>query len=479
MSRVPRSESTGSRPSFLERRLSRLTTSSRSASSTSEDTRGPLGLNLLHQPSETHVDLVFVHGLRGGSRKTWSASGDVSTFWPQVWLPSELGFKNVRIHSYGYNSDWAERKSNALNILDFGKGLVGDLNSSPEIRRSETTPLILVGHSMGGLVIKQSTNDEFRHVYGDVQVCSFYETVKTNLGYSQDLVVPKDSAVMGLPGERTQPLSADHRHVCKYESPKDPNYASVRNALLATVEAIEKEWSFTQRDERRAQLKSIAHYLSAPMRPEDELAKLDDIKINNSCLWLTNKAKFLDWQSDRYQDALDSGPNIFWLSGKPGCGKSVLTAHVIKYLESCNGDCSYYFFKHNNKEASSASALIRSLACQMAETNPLIRQELLAMVSEAEFLNKNDENSVWKTIFLKRILRLDFHQPHYWIIDALDESPNYESVLQLVTRIQRTLPLKIFITSRPLTLFDRLSNQDRLSFVADFGKIPVSISSKR
>ncbi|KAK7996347.1 hypothetical protein PG991_015814 [Apiospora marii] len=273
---------------------------------------------------------------------------------------------------------------------------------------------------------------------------------------------------MGLPGERTQPLSADHRHVCKYESPKDPNYASVRNALLATVEAIEKEWSFTQRDERRAQLKSIAHYLSAPMRPEDELAKLDDIKINNSCLWLTNKAKFLDWQSDRYQDALDSGPNIFWLSGKPGCGKSVLTAHVIKYLESCNGDCSYYFFKHNNKEASSASALIRSLACQMAETNPLIRQELLAMVSEAEFLNKNDENSVWKTIFLKRILRLDFHQPHYWIIDALDESPNYESVLQLVTRIQRTLPLKIFITSRPLTLFDRLSNQDRLSFVADF-----------
>lgn len=44
---------------------------------------------------------------------------------------------------------------------------------------------------------KQSINDTFRHLYKEVHLWSFYETVKTNMVYMNDLVVPKDSAVMG------------------------------------------------------------------------------------------------------------------------------------------------------------------------------------------------------------------------------------------------------------------------------------------
>ena len=117
--------------------------------------------------------------MRGGSRKTWSSSEDISHFWPKEWLPSEPGFEHVRIYSYGYNSDWAERKANVWSIHDFGQGLVASLENCPEIRRGEevrlvlTTghtrhvsvaeqevfqaPLIMVGHSMGGLVIKKVT----------------------------------------------------------------------------------------------------------------------------------------------------------------------------------------------------------------------------------------------------------------------------------------------------------------------------------
>lgn len=45
--------------SFIERRLSRLTISRRGSES-AEDIRGPLGLNLLHAPSEPRIDFVFV-----------------------------------------------------------------------------------------------------------------------------------------------------------------------------------------------------------------------------------------------------------------------------------------------------------------------------------------------------------------------------------------------------------------------------------
>lgn len=45
--------------SFIERRLSRLTISRRGSESP-EDIRGPLGLNLLYEPSEPRIEFVFV-----------------------------------------------------------------------------------------------------------------------------------------------------------------------------------------------------------------------------------------------------------------------------------------------------------------------------------------------------------------------------------------------------------------------------------
>ena len=45
-----------------------------------EDAKGSLGLSLLHDASDPIVDFVFVHGLGGGSRKTWSYSSDLQCY---------------------------------------------------------------------------------------------------------------------------------------------------------------------------------------------------------------------------------------------------------------------------------------------------------------------------------------------------------------------------------------------------------------
>lgn len=57
-------------------------------------------------------------------------------FWPKDWLPNEAGFKHVRIHSFGYNSDWTTRKDSRLTVHDFGQGLLADLHNSPYLRRN-------------------------------------------------------------------------------------------------------------------------------------------------------------------------------------------------------------------------------------------------------------------------------------------------------------------------------------------------------
>jgi len=96
---------------------------------------GRYGLNLLCAPPVPLVDFIFVHGLRGGSRKTWSKTNDPLSYWPKEWLPRDPAFKNVRIFSFGYNSDWAERKDSVLNIHDFGKSLLSEIMNSPDIMK--------------------------------------------------------------------------------------------------------------------------------------------------------------------------------------------------------------------------------------------------------------------------------------------------------------------------------------------------------
>lgn len=94
--------------------------------------KGPLGLTTLWNPSEACIaDIIFVHGLNGGSQSTWSCNGDTSTFWPQEWLPTDGAFQDVRIHSFGYNSSWS--RESILNIEDFAQALLVSIKDSPTI----------------------------------------------------------------------------------------------------------------------------------------------------------------------------------------------------------------------------------------------------------------------------------------------------------------------------------------------------------
>lgn len=61
-------------------------------------------LEVSHEPetlAENAVQIIFVHGLGGSMRGTWTDSE--ANFWP-AWLGNERGLENVRIATFGYNS---------------------------------------------------------------------------------------------------------------------------------------------------------------------------------------------------------------------------------------------------------------------------------------------------------------------------------------------------------------------------------------
>jgi hypothetical protein len=130
--------------------------------------------------------------------------------------------------------------------------------------------------------------------------------------------------------------------------------------------------------------------------------------MTGSCQWLEAREDFQTWR-DVFDDTLgekyDHIPQFYWLSARPGAGKSVLAGHVVSHLRSLRFDCAYHFFHHGEKSDQSLSGLLRSLAYQMACSSTRIR-ELLHELKDGVNLDKDDERSIWRKIFLGGILQV-------------------------------------------------------------------------
>ncbi len=57
-------------------------------------------------------------------------------------------------------------------------------------------------------------------------------------------MLEKDLSVLGYPGEISKPLDADHHGVCKYPSPSDPRYVTVRNVLKTLIGKVKGKWEW-------------------------------------------------------------------------------------------------------------------------------------------------------------------------------------------------------------------------------------------
>ncbi|KAI0900708.1 Alpha/Beta hydrolase protein [Annulohypoxylon nitens] len=120
------------------------------------------------------LDIVFVHGLGAHPYHTWTATGSRPGFAPKLasnklpmkhevkinWLEDDnflkRDFKDARILSFGYNADWlldAPMSTTSQKALAFIKTL-----SRFRQETGKTPPIIFVGHSFGGILIKHAIN---------------------------------------------------------------------------------------------------------------------------------------------------------------------------------------------------------------------------------------------------------------------------------------------------------------------------------
>jgi pimeloyl-ACP methyl ester carboxylesterase len=92
-------------------------------------------------------DVVFVHGLGGGSHSTWTGDG-TEAFWPS-WIGAD--FPNAGVWTLGYHADVSAWTNESMPLADRGTAILETLANEGIGER----PVIFITHSMGGILAKQ------------------------------------------------------------------------------------------------------------------------------------------------------------------------------------------------------------------------------------------------------------------------------------------------------------------------------------
>lgn len=237
--------------------------------------------------------VVFVHGLGGDWRETWCSDVAKQAFWPQ-WLATEFG--DLDFYSVSYDAAVSRWSGRAMYLPDRAKNIMERVLAEPRLAEGSLT---FVGHSLGGLIIKELMRtaesesrfrEEARSLASRVRKVAFLGTPHSGAGlatlgdrlrilinpsaataslvrndpnlrslnnwykgWAQEngvlhlvltetlplrlfgLVVPADSSDPGISGAVPIPVDDDHFTICKPSNRDDEVYVHMRGFIAKAI----------------------------------------------------------------------------------------------------------------------------------------------------------------------------------------------------------------------------------------------------
>ncbi|KAH6641227.1 hypothetical protein F5144DRAFT_125726 [Chaetomium tenue] len=133
---------------------------------------------------------ILVAGLGGDPVDTWRANDKQNTLWPTSLLPFNIGDIRVRVWTLRYNCT-LQGSASAARIRDHANVLLVHLNDQREDDdEAKSRPIVFVGHSLGGIIIKQTImfaykNPRYKYLWEATRGIMFFST--PHYGMSPDL----------------------------------------------------------------------------------------------------------------------------------------------------------------------------------------------------------------------------------------------------------------------------------------------------
>ncbi|KAL6408559.1 hypothetical protein AUP68_08419 [Ilyonectria robusta] len=485
------------------------------------------------------VDIVAVHGLGGDAFATWQDGNG------QLWLRDFLPFQipNARIMSYGYHSKVTSTKSVA-GIDEFSIDLLERLQEERVTNMERSRPIIFICHSLGGIVVKKALilAHERSSLYGglsnkvfgvvfmatphrgssvatwakivatakrsaqlgrgtnvevlavlqhhskvlseissqfvergtNLQISTFYETEA--LDYLNSVIVNKESAVLNHPNEKKLPVKADHKGICRFSSADSQKYRPVWIAIKELVENAlcgKDDDSRLHLDLRIVQSLHTSDY--------EGYRKTIPDRTEGTCTWILLHPLYTRWLEEPRSSFL-------WVSGDPGCGKTVLASFLVDVLKASAVQAStptttcFFFCDEKIDSQCDGASILAALLHQMFCSNKNLIQHA------TEPFETKSRQLVLKFRSLWEMFKAVNQDPKAGniivLIDALDEC-EASSRAQLIHLLADYLnseqnsnraSLKVLVTSRgyqsiedtfKTTLHIRMKTEDNLEQTAE------------
>ncbi|KAJ7929527.1 WD40-repeat-containing domain protein, partial [Mycena leptocephala] len=153
------------------------------------------------------------------------------------------------------------------------------------------------------------------------------------------------------------------------------------------------------------------------------------------------------------------GPNLFWLYGHPGTGKSTIATTVKDQLQAAGRLGSSFFFRQQDSGVQTPESLWCSIAFDLAQKYPTIQRVVVDQLKIHD-INPDSDSKIIHHQLIVPLLVVDLQtEPKKLpvvIIDALDECGGRKQDTSALDRLLSTLStwqtlqtqVKIFVTSR-------------------------------
>jgi Cdc6-like AAA superfamily ATPase len=154
------------------------------------------------------------------------------------------------------------------------------------------------------------------------------------------------------------------------------------------------------------------------LKPSDYESYREELWLRrheNTCTWVLD-----DWRYKTWAEKNDK--TILWISGHPGCGKSVLSSFLTKEItrgKTNRLSMVYFFCDDKDERLRTAHAILVNLLAQLLM---LVPDVIVHFLAEYEFFTKKEKAS-WSFGMLWRVFERIINGAHrgqlYILIDAL------------------------------------------------------------
>ncbi|KAI0201460.1 hypothetical protein F4808DRAFT_469749 [Astrocystis sublimbata] len=314
----------------------------------------------------------------------------------------------------------------------------------------------------------------------------FYETKKTQIMrnivgawfwdwfFPAFVLVEENSAC--IPGFKQRGLGKPHSLMNKFDNRECSDYIQVESAIVSMLDEVgmrKKQraqflasLNFTGMNERRndSHMGTFPWIFDSP--PEDSEDESNNLEHRSRC-------DFEDW--------LRSNGNTYWISGKPGSGKTTLMKYLIDsprtkealscWAKNCTIIC-HFFWKYgslrlqNNLKGCLCSIIHQVLECGGVSFRILPRDNSLSTKRSVTDWSRKELGD----LCLKVLSNCRF--PVCIFLDGLDEIciEDRDDLLELVQKLQEIPDIKLCLASRPefpfisaLSMYPQLRLQDLTS----------------